>query len=228
MNGKKLIRSFLVSLMLVMGLSACVYDPHYYGPPAHRYYPYYYPYYYDYYFYPSARVYFQFSTGFYYYYYRDRWIRTKVLPPHIHVNPWERVTIRVDSDKPYLNYREHVKKYPPKPRPPGYREPPAAKPAPGSVWDRTRQQPPSRPAPPDVQRPGTKPAPDSVWERAKPPTSRPAPPSRERPGDKQFERRESPVPNQEREHHERIFREHQQKQKEYEKEWEKRNKVYRR
>jgi hypothetical protein len=135
MTAVKFTRSCLIGMMLVIGVSGCVYDPYYSGPPpAHRYYPYYYPYYYDYYFYPSVRVYFQYSTGYYFYYSRDRWIRTKVLPPYIHLSPWERVKIRVDSNRPYLKYKEHVKKYPPKARPPEYRQqPPIAKPAPGTV-----------------------------------------------------------------------------------------------
>ena len=45
-------------------LTGCVYDPFYYGPPPHSHYS---PYYYDYYFYPSVQVYFQFTTGYYFY-----------------------------------------------------------------------------------------------------------------------------------------------------------------
>jgi hypothetical protein len=106
-------KSFILSLGLLLGLSACVYDPYYHGPgPArHTYYPYYYPFYYDYYFYPSVQVYFNFSTGYYYYLKGKRWIRTKVLPPHIHLDPRERVTTRVEGDKPYLKNEQHLRQY---------------------------------------------------------------------------------------------------------------------
>ena len=102
-----------VFLTFTLGVSAgCVYDPVYYGPPA---YPDYYPHYYDYYYYPSVGVYFHFTTGHYYYHDHDRWIRTQVLPPHIHLDVHDRVKLRVESDKPYLKYQEHRRVYKPKP-----------------------------------------------------------------------------------------------------------------
>lgn len=106
-------RSFVLTLGLLTGLSACVYDPYYHGPgPArHTYYPYFYPFYYDYYFYPSVQVYFNFSTGFYYYLSGKRWIRTKALPPHIHLDPRERVKTRVEGEKPYLKNEQHLQQY---------------------------------------------------------------------------------------------------------------------
>ena len=76
----------------------CIYDPVYHGPPA---YGHYHPHYYEYYYYPSARVYFHFSTGFYFYFTDGHWLRVKVLPAHIHIDPYDRVRITVDSDKPY-------------------------------------------------------------------------------------------------------------------------------
>ena len=118
MNIMKFVKSFTLSLGLVMGLSACVYDPYYNGPgPGHHtYYPYFYPFYYDYYFYPSVQVYFNFSTGFYYYLSGKRWIHTKVLPPHIRLNPRERVTTRIEGDKPYLKNEQHLQQYKPRPK----------------------------------------------------------------------------------------------------------------
>lgn len=109
-----LIRFALVSgLISTSMLSAgCVYGPGYYGPPPYRHY---HPHYYDYYYYPHAQVYFQFTTGVYYYLDGGIWIRTKVLPAHIHIDVSNRVRIRVESDKPYLKHAEHVRIYRPKP-----------------------------------------------------------------------------------------------------------------
>lgn len=117
MNTMKFGKSFIVSLGLVMGLSACVFDPYYDGPgPGHHtYYPYYYPFYYDYYFYPSVQVYFNFSTGFYYYLSGKRWIRTKNLPAHIRLDSRERFTTRIEGDKPYLENDKHIQQYKPRP-----------------------------------------------------------------------------------------------------------------
>lgn len=102
--------TILVSLSVL--LTGCVYDPIYYGPPPHTSY---HPHYYDYYFYPSVQVYFHFTTGFYYYLDGRTWIRTRVLPPHIHIDTRDRVQIRIDSDKPYLKLPEHTRIYKPKP-----------------------------------------------------------------------------------------------------------------
>lgn len=117
MKTVKYTKPFILSLGLVMGLSACVYDPYYHGPGPvrHTYYPYFYPFYYDYYFYPSVQVYFNFSTGYYYYLSGKRWIRTRVLPPHIHLDSRERVTTRVEGDKPYLKNKQHLQQFKPRP-----------------------------------------------------------------------------------------------------------------
>ena len=93
-------------------LTGCVYDPVYYGPPPHAHY---HPYYYDYYYYPSARVYFQFSTGYYFYFTNGHWVRARALPSHIHIDPHDRVQLRIDSDKPYSRQSEHRKQYSPRP-----------------------------------------------------------------------------------------------------------------
>lgn len=114
MNMLIFIKSFILSLGLVIGLSACVYDPYYSGPVRHSYFPHYYPFFYDYYFYPSVQVYFNFSTGYYYYPSGKRWIRSKVLPPHIRLDSRERVTTRVEGDKPYLKNQQHIQKYQPR------------------------------------------------------------------------------------------------------------------
>ena len=89
-------------------LAGCVHDPLYYGPPAHSHY---YPRHFDYYYYPSAQVYFHFTTGFYYYLDSGVWIKIKVLPPHIYLDARDRVQIKIESDKPYLQYPDHTRTY---------------------------------------------------------------------------------------------------------------------
>jgi len=71
----------------------------------------YHPDYYDYYFYPYARVYFQFTTGYYFYWLDGRWVRSRVLPPQIHLDLYDRVKIKVQSDKPYTQFDEHTRLY---------------------------------------------------------------------------------------------------------------------
>ena len=103
-----------LSLSLAVGLTACVYDPHYSGSAHRPYYPYYYPLYYDYYFYPSVQVYFHYSTGYYYYSHNKRWIRSKALPPHIHLDPRDRVITRIEGNKPYLRNKQHRQEFQPR------------------------------------------------------------------------------------------------------------------
>ena len=115
MDISRSFKPFVLSLSLVVGLTGCVYDPYYSGP-AHRnsYAPFFYPLYYDYYYYPSVQVYFHFSTGHYYYPHGKRWIRSRVLPPQIHLDSRERVTTRIEGDKPYLKNKQHIQKYQPR------------------------------------------------------------------------------------------------------------------
>jgi hypothetical protein len=94
------------------GVTGCAYDPVYYGPPAFS--GDYRVHYYDYYYYPNVGVYFQFSSGYYYYRDHSRWVRSRVLPKRILIDPSSRVRIRVDSDKPYTKYPEHHRRYHPK------------------------------------------------------------------------------------------------------------------
>ena len=74
---------------------------------------YYHPY--DYYYYPNTRIYFNISTGYYYYPDRDRWVRIKRLPPRYRLNNNDRVTVRIKSkDQPYLYHNQHRAKYVPR------------------------------------------------------------------------------------------------------------------
>lgn len=96
----------------IAGVTGCAYDPVFYGPPAYS--SDYRVHYYDYYYYPNVGVYFQFSSGYYYYHDHSHWVRTRVLPKRILIDPQSRVRIRVDSDKPYVKYPEHRRRYQPK------------------------------------------------------------------------------------------------------------------
>ena len=102
--------SMALGLMLLP--AACVHDSEYYGPPRHYHY---YPHYHDYYFYPSARVYFHFTTGTYYYLDGTVWVKTRVLPPHIRIDARHRVKLRIDSDRPYTKFNQHIDVYRPRP-----------------------------------------------------------------------------------------------------------------
>ena len=100
----------MTGVFFALSLSSCVvdpYHPHAPGPP-----PVFYPY--DYYFYPSVGIYYHYSTGYYYYRSSGSWIRTQVLPPNILLHPHGRVYLRLDSDKPYLKYKQHQEQYRPK------------------------------------------------------------------------------------------------------------------
>lgn len=109
-NCRTLLFSVVAGLSVLLG--GCVAAPYAYGPPP---YPAYQPYYYDYYFYPTAHVYFQFTTGYYFYLRDGRWVRSRVLPPDIHLGVVDRVKLKINSDKPYTNYNEHIRQYKPRP-----------------------------------------------------------------------------------------------------------------
>lgn len=103
----------LLFSIVLAGPSGCAYDPHY-SEPVYR--SYYYPYYYDYYYYPGVSVYFHYSTGDYYYRTGNRWVRTRTLPSHIHLDPRTRRNIKVKTDRPYKKYPEHRRSYQPQPK----------------------------------------------------------------------------------------------------------------
>ena len=100
-----------VGLSLLM--SSCFYDPYYYGPPSYYGSTIYHPY--DYFYYPSVSVYFQYSTGFYFYLSDGIWIRNRILPSRFRLNPSDRVPLRIESDKPYLFNSQHMEKFRPGP-----------------------------------------------------------------------------------------------------------------
>lgn len=117
MKYKKSIR-VVGAFGLTMMMSSCFYDPyyydpHYYGPPPYYAGGIYYPY--GYYYYPGVSVYFQYSTGFYFYINDGIWIRSRILPAHFRLNVHDRVIIRSKSEKPYLQNKTHIEKYRPRP-----------------------------------------------------------------------------------------------------------------
>lgn len=65
----------------------------------------------DYYYYPSAGVYFNYRSGYYYHQDRGRWHQVRRLPRHIHIYPRDRVNLRMRGDRPYLQHHEHRRKY---------------------------------------------------------------------------------------------------------------------
>ena len=102
----------IVSLLLAVGITGCVYAPPREGPPPHApAYGYRYPYYYDYYYYPSVPLYFHIYTGYYYYLDHGRWVRTKTLPRQVYLHHNDRVKLRIEDDKPYRWYNQHQKQY---------------------------------------------------------------------------------------------------------------------
>lgn len=112
-TGLRRSRAGIASILLALGLVACVYVPPHGGPPVSAPPPSYYDY--DYYYYPSVSTYFHIYSGYYYYPHGTVWTRTRTLPPHIHIDTRDRVHIRVDGDKPYHHYPEHRDKYKPQP-----------------------------------------------------------------------------------------------------------------
>lgn len=112
--GKKKYIPVIGVLGLMLMTSSCFYDPYYYGPPSYDVGGTYYPY--DYYYYPSVRVYFQYSTGFYFYISNGHWSRSRILPSHFRLTANERVFLRLKSDKPYKLNTKHAEKYRPRPK----------------------------------------------------------------------------------------------------------------
>lgn len=66
-----------------------------------------------YYYYPSAFVYFDIDRGVYFYLEGSTW-RMVTRPPAVILSvPDEYIVIELDTDKPYIFFNEHKRKYPP-------------------------------------------------------------------------------------------------------------------
>ncbi len=68
---------------------------------------------YTYYYYPDPYVYFDVSRKLYFYLDDGAWRVSVSLPSHLRVRLGDHVTIGMDSDRPYTEFRDHKKKYPP-------------------------------------------------------------------------------------------------------------------
>lgn len=66
-----------------------------------------------YHYYPSAHVYYEPARGVYFYYENGNWRVGASLPAHIRISAGERVVIQMDSDRPYVDFEAHKKRYPP-------------------------------------------------------------------------------------------------------------------
>jgi hypothetical protein len=68
---------------------------------------------YAYHYYPDSRIYFDVDRNVYFYLEGDNWRMSVSLPEHIQVHLTNHVTIEMDSDKPYTQFEDHYRKYPP-------------------------------------------------------------------------------------------------------------------
>jgi hypothetical protein len=66
-----------------------------------------------YHYYPSQKVYHDSDRGLYFYLKGDNWEIGASLPSHLKTGLGESVTIEMETDKPYAQNADHVKKYPP-------------------------------------------------------------------------------------------------------------------
>ncbi len=86
---------------------------HHSGPPAHA------PAYgyrakYQYHYYPRCKVYYDTARGIYFYLKGENWEVGVSLPSHLKNDLGEYVSLELETDRPYLFYEEHNKKYSPK------------------------------------------------------------------------------------------------------------------
>lgn len=67
----------------------------------------------NYYYYPDSHVYFDTGRSMYFYLSDGAWKVSASLPGSLKVSLGSRVSIEMDSDKPYTKYSEHRSKFPP-------------------------------------------------------------------------------------------------------------------
>lgn len=147
----------ILSIVLLSLLGAClsscaVYDGPYRGgymqtmPPAGIAY-------YDYWYYPGVQVYYDINRHVYFYLGSSGWIQVRVLPPTLRARLGGYVPIHSRYARPYREYNEHRRKYPPRyrevPRPPA-RHNGGSSPYPHNYYP--RYQPPVKKAPEQYQR----------------------------------------------------------------------------
>ena len=113
-------RNVIVRVLLVVGMAilfnACVVVPNgaYYRthvPPSTVYRPA--TVYYEWYYFPESGVYYNISERYYYYPYNGSWRRATQLPSRLVLRYEDRVRLKL-TDTPYIKYKEHRRKYPPR------------------------------------------------------------------------------------------------------------------
>ena len=87
-------------------------EPHKNGPPDHA------PAHgyrarHSYHYYPASEVYFDAGSGVFFYLSGNDWQMSAKLPLSLKARLGDHVTIEMDSDKPYTEYKAHKAKYPP-------------------------------------------------------------------------------------------------------------------
>ena len=68
---------------------------------------------YTYRYYPSSCIYFDACRKVYFYLEGDNWRTSVSLPRHIQLQLGGYVTLEMDTDKPYTQFKKHKRKYPP-------------------------------------------------------------------------------------------------------------------
>jgi hypothetical protein len=68
---------------------------------------------YHYRYYPDCSVYYDSGRELYFYIKGDHWEVGVSLPRQLRIGLGDSVSIELDTDRPYIYHREHVKKYPP-------------------------------------------------------------------------------------------------------------------
>lgn len=68
---------------------------------------------YQYRYYPNCSVYYDTSRKLYFYLKGDSWEVGASLPSNLRVVLGDFVSIEMDTNRPYIHYKEHIKKYPP-------------------------------------------------------------------------------------------------------------------
>jgi hypothetical protein len=64
-------------------------------------------------YYPQSGIYFDVHRKMYFYLEGDRWQVSVSLPDRLRVRLGEHVTLKMETDRPYIKYDEHKRKYPP-------------------------------------------------------------------------------------------------------------------
>ena len=68
---------------------------------------------YQYLYYPSCSVYYDTGRDLYFYLNGDNWQVSASLPTSFHLSLGNHVSIEMNTDQPYVHYKEHKRKYPP-------------------------------------------------------------------------------------------------------------------